>query len=95
MLYCVSRLSAEKALSEARDELTSEAHARSSEAVAAARRIDDLKTRVDVLNHQLTQAEGERSQVDVDNKRLKRRLEDAERDLASARDKVRNSRNEF
>ena len=73
---------------ETRAELTSLTEARSAEALGVSRRVQDLKTRVDILNHQLTQAESERSQVEVDNKLLARKLDECERCLAALKDKV-------
>ena len=50
--------------------------------------MSDGKTRIDILNHQLTQMERERSLVEVDNKNLKRRLEVVVQDDVKLKEEV-------
>ena len=70
----LSRQEAEEKRGESSAALTSVTQAHEAEIARLRQALADGKTRIDILNHQLTQTERERSLVECDTKTLQRRV---------------------
>ena len=86
--YLQNRQKSEEKREEASKLLTSTSASYASELERLRQAVSDGKTRIDILNHQLTQMERERSLVEVDNKNLKRRLEVVVQDDVKLKEEV-------
>ena len=86
---CVIRLRADEKRAECVAQLTSQTQAHDAEATHLRHAVGDGKTRIDVLNHQMTQMERERSLVECDNKALQRRLAAVQHESIALKEEVR------
>ena len=83
------RLRADEKRAECVTQLTSQTQAHDAESTHLRQAVGDGKTRIDVLNHQMTQMERERSLVECDNKALQRRLAAVQHESIALKEEVR------